>query len=133
MSSRAIVQAMHLPLFWRFRLLRAVKASGRAQNRRFLAAWQRAEGGNARYNPLNTTEPWAGATDYNSIGVKNYPSAAAGISATAATLLNGHYPGLLVDLRTASKTAEQIVADRADEIRVWGTNPDTIAAVLHNL
>lgn len=120
-------------MLWRFRLLHAVKASGRAQNRRLLAAWQRAEGGNARYNPLNTTEPWAGASDYNSIGVKNYPTGSAGIAAAATTLQNGHYPGLLVDLRTASKTAEQIVADRADEIRVWGTNPDTILAVLRNL
>lgn len=121
----------HLPFLWKFRLLRAVKGKGSRQNRRLFGAWARAEGGDARFNPLNTTESWPGATDYNPQGVKNYPSGSAGVAATAATLLNGHYPGIVADLRDGCKTAEQVVQDRRDEIKVWGTNPDTILAVLH--
>lgn len=120
----------HLPFMWKFRLLRAIHARGVKQNRRLLDAWARAEGGTARFNPLNTTQPWPGATDYNSVHVKNYPSGSAGVTATAATLTNGHYDGLCADLRQGAKTAERIVADRRDEIHTWGTNPDTILAVL---
>ncbi len=122
----------HLPLLWKFRLLRAVGGSGRLQNRKLLDAWQRAEGGTASFNPLNTTEPWAGATDYNSVGVKNYASGSDGIRATAATLLNGHYPGIVRDLRSTdpSNTALTMVARNRAEISVWGTNPDTIIELL---
>lgn len=120
----------HLPLLWKFRLLRAVKGQGARENRRFLDAWAQAEGGTARFNPLNTTEDWPGATVYNSVGVKNYPSGGAGVAATAATLLNGHYTGLVSDLMLGEKKAERIVADRRDEISVWGTNPQTILDVL---
>jgi hypothetical protein len=121
---------MHLPFLWRLRLLAAIHAKGSWQNRRLLGAWARAEGGTARYNPLNTTQPWPGATDYNSAHVKNYPSGAAGIAATAATLVNGHYDGIVRDLRAGSKNARQIVTDRRAEIQTWGTNPDTILRLL---
>lgn len=120
----------HLPVLWKFRLLRAIRARGVKENRRLLDAWARAEGGTARFNPLNTTQPWPGATDYNSVHVKNYPSGSAGIAATAATLENGHYSGLVIDLRQGAKAADEIVYDRRDEISTWGTNPDTILAVL---
>lgn len=49
----------------------------------------------AAWNPLATTEPYPGATDWNSAGVKNYPTLQAGLNATKATLENGHYPGML--------------------------------------
>jgi hypothetical protein len=52
----------------------------------------------ARYNPMNTTLSAAGATDFNSIGVKNYVSWAEGVTANADTILNG-YPTILGDLR----------------------------------
>src|SRR4051812_17585494 len=44
-----------------------------AESVAFLEAWHRAEGGTAAFNWLNTTQGAAGATDYNSVGVKNYP------------------------------------------------------------
>ena len=121
---------MHLPFLWRFRLLRAIHARGVWQNRKLLGAWAKAEGGKARYNPLNTTEPWPGATDYNSAHVKNYPTGAAGIAATAATLVNGHYAGIVADLRVGTKTARQIVADRSEEFNTWGTGASHILALL---
>jgi hypothetical protein len=123
---------VHYPLAWRFRLLRAIHGSGYRANRRLLKAWARAEGGTARYNPLNTTEPWPGATDYNSAGVKNYPTGAAGIAATAATLVNGHYDGIVADFRRRKdhKTARQIVVENAGEFDVWGTGSKLILEVL---
>ena len=64
-----------------------------------IMSWEAAEGGawngGARYNPLNTTEPMSGATDFNSVGVKNYGSWEQGISATIKTLQNGYYPDIL--------------------------------------
>ena len=120
----------HYPLLWKFRLLRAIHAKGGIQNRRLLAAWGRAEGGTALYNPLNTTQEWPGAGTYNKVGVKDYPSGAAGIAATAATLVNGHYDGLVADLRAGRKSAVQMVSDNRAEIQTWGTNPDTILQVL---
>lgn len=120
----------HLPLLWRFRLLRAIHAKGAAPNRQLLNAWARAEGGTARYNPLNTTQPWPGATDYNPVGVKNYPTGAAGIAATAATLVNGHYPGIVHDLRAGGFTAAQMVERNAPQFDTWGTGAANILRVL---
>lgn len=121
----------HLPPLWKFRLLRAINANGRSENRRLLDAWARAEGGTARYNPMNTTQPWPGATDYNSVHVRNYPSAAAGIAATAATLVNGRYDGIVRDMRAkASITARQIVLRNAAEFDTWGTGSTHILKLL---
>lgn len=121
---------MHLPFLWRFRLLRALNASGYWQGRKLLGAWEKAEGGTAKYNPLNTTLPWLGATDYNSAGVKNYPTGADGIEATAATLTNGLYKGIVNDLRAGRKQAGQIVKDNAAEFDKWGTGAANILRVL---
>ena len=121
----------HLPYLWRFRLLVKLRAGGGYfPNRQLLGAWAQAEGGTAAYNPLNTTEPWPGATDYNSVHVKNYPSGSAGIAATYVTLVNGHYNGIVADLRVGKKSAVQIVESRRAEFETWGTNPDTILRVL---
>lgn len=53
--------------------------------RRAFAAWMQSEGGFARNNPLNTTLDLPGATDYNSVHVKNYLSSDQGIEATCKT------------------------------------------------
>lgn len=49
-------------------------------------SWMQAEGGNARFNPLNTTHEMPKATVYNEVGVKNYSSLHEGVMATAKTL-----------------------------------------------
>lgn len=115
---------------WRYRLEKALHAKGGGQNHVLLHAWQKAEGGTARYNPLNTTEPWRGASDYNSDHVKNYRTGGDGIAATAATLLNGRYPGIVHDMRTGTKPARQIVQDHAAEFDTWGTGARHILALL---
>jgi hypothetical protein len=120
----------HIPILWRYRLLRAIDGKNNRANRRLLRAWAKAEGGSARYNPLNTTEPWHGTTNYNSDGVKNYPTAAAGIAATAATLRNGHYQGIVSDMRQGRKAAQTIVRDNAAEFDTWGTGAKLILEVL---
>lgn len=48
----------------------------------------------ATYNLLNTTQPMPGATDFNSVGVKNYTSYAQGIQANQLTVQNGRYGSL---------------------------------------
>ena len=88
--------------------------------------WRECEGGTARYNPLNTTEQMSGATNYNNAGVKNYVSGAQGIDATYLTLVNGHYNGIVYDMRLRSLTAKEIAQRNKVEIGVWGTNPDCI-------
>lgn len=67
-----------------------------------LLAWSAAESGTepcdgrsgARYNPLNTTLDAPGAGDFNGVGVKNYPTLAEGIKATADTLAFAPYAGI---------------------------------------
>lgn len=54
-----------------------------------VVAWEVAEGTAAAYNPLATTHDFPGATVFNSVGVKNYPSLEAGLQATEDTLRNG--------------------------------------------
>lgn len=123
---------MHFPVLWKFRLLRALKASGRGENRRLFQAWARAEGGWARFNPLNTTQTWPDSTDYNSAGVQNYRTGSDGIAATAKTLDNGLYDGILHSLRHTSLTAEQMVEQNAAQFDKWGTGTANILAVLRS-
>lgn len=75
------------------RFLKGVKAPVTKRNLLAIVAWMQAEGGNAKWNPLNTTHWAIGATDYNWVGVKNYPDARTGIEATAETLNYGARTG----------------------------------------
>jgi len=92
-------------------------------NTRALLAWMQAEGGSASYNPLNTTQPAAGASNYNSVGVKNYTSYNQGLTATAQTLRNGHYGPILRALR-AGKSAMDVA--RAVAKTPWGTGSGVV-------
>ena len=125
----------HLPPFWASHLLAVIGAPRRHENIRFLEAWARAEGGSARFNPLNSTWDLPGATDYNAAGVRNYPRAVWGLAATALTLTSPAsgplaYGRIVGHLQAGTYTAEQIVNDCADQIRHWGTSPDLILDLL---
>ena len=96
-----------------------------------LVAWQTAEGGggaNARWNPLNTTWrlPGTGATDYNAVGVQNYPDLLLGLDATVRTLCQGAYgyPAIITALRegTVAQLGAAVLASQ------WGTRtwPETV-------
>lgn len=77
--------------------------------------WQRHEGGNADWNPWNTTQGAPGARDYNSVHVRIYPDRETGIHATVRTLRNGHYPAIV-----------QAFVDDLPEAE-WGRNEDILA------
>jgi hypothetical protein len=65
-----------------------------------LASWFPHEGTAAAYNPMASTLREPGSTTFNYDGVQNYVSAAQGAHATADTLANGLYPGIVAALRS---------------------------------
>lgn len=91
---------------------------------KYMEAWHRAEGGTAAFNWINTTQPAAGATDYNSVGVKNYVSYEQGIQATVITLENGYYPRTLHGLQTNAPVVDD------GEMGTWGTGGGALRAQL---
>ena len=104
---------------WQGALLKQLGAPATRANLKFLNAWAQAEGGSASYNPFNTTQGASGASDYNSVGVKNYGSPGQGIHATAQTLLNGRYNPIVSGLRSGHATATQLATEVAHS--PWGT------------
>jgi hypothetical protein len=83
----------------------------------FVASWTLGENTAAKFNPLATTQPHSGATDFNAVGVKNYATHQDGIDATVTTIKNGRYPHVLRGLET--NDPEQAV--NALELGTWGT------------
>lgn len=120
----------HLPPDWIPRLGGLMLFPTGKETTRMFHAWAQAEGGTAQWNPLNTTEPMVGASDYNSVHVKNYPSPIAGISATALTLALEPYRSLWLDLQHGGYTAEQYVKRSAHCFNTWGTGAAHVLAVL---
>lgn len=94
--------------------------SGVAVNALIGVVWIESEGSNAACNPLDTEQPWPGATNYNSVGVKNYPSVSAGWAATLTTLHNGYYGELLNELMHPISADVTIAAIHASP---WGSKP----------
>lgn len=89
-----------------------------------LVSWMQAEGGNARFNPLNTTKKMPGSTDYNWVGVQNYTSLQQGLEATAETLNYGadrDLYGYKPIRRRLRRTAFARDILRAVEESQWGT------------
>jgi hypothetical protein len=85
-------------------------------------AWRQAEGGKAKNNPFNTTLKIPGATNYNSVGVKNYSTPEEGIDATCKTHKNGRnkygYDKIIDGLKNdvgLSKLSDAVVSSK------WGT------------
>ena len=96
------------------------------ENLRAMMAWQAAEGTAAAFNPLATTRHAPGATDMNSVGVKNFRSYEQGLQTTIDTLRNGLYGNILAALRegTSASRVAQAVAESP-----WGTG-DGVSTVL---
>lgn len=116
---------------WRFRIAVRGRFGYHPQVWKVWDAWQRAEGGDARFNAWNTTEPWPGSTDYNNAHVKNYPSASAGTSATVATLRNGLYRRMeYYFAHPSGLTAREIVVQCAAEFDKWGTGHENVLRLL---
>lgn len=89
-----------------------------------LASWFRHEFPSwppwAANNPMATKLYEPGSTDYLSNGVKNYPDATTGAKATAATLVNGHYPGIVADLKSGRGLCGD--SSLAGEFFTWSGN-----------
>jgi len=62
--------------------------------------WPGGPGKGGTYNPFNTTLGMPGATNYNSVGVKNYTSATEGVAGTVATLLGSGYSDVVSAFRS---------------------------------
>lgn len=105
-------------------VLEGINAPVSKRNLWALVSWMQAEGGDARWNPLNTTQEMPGATDYNWVGVKNYASFAQGVEATVKTLNFGADRGLYgykPIRRRLRRNAWAYWTLRAVEDSIWGT------------
>jgi hypothetical protein len=80
-------------------ILTKIGAPTTAGNLLWMKAWRKAEGGDATYNPWNSTQVKDTANNYNKNGVQNYFNYNDGIDATVATLTNGRYPTILKALK----------------------------------
>jgi hypothetical protein len=133
----------HLPQNWIQKLYVLLSLTGWTTGQfyheieRFFQAWATAEGGTAKWNPLNTTNHGADSfgefqgTDFNRITVANYTSPFHGIVMTAATLLESptFYNGIVVPMRkmqAGSVTAENFVKQNKVAIEQWGTSAQLI-------
>jgi hypothetical protein len=95
-------------------------------------AWAADEGSRAENNPLDTTEAGPDATDFNTVGVKNYPSWTEGIDETVATLKNGDYDNLIATLKNPDANAMEKI--NALNSSPWGSHvsPQLYADVVGN-
>ncbi|HXY71031.1 MAG TPA: hypothetical protein VEM41_00680 [Actinomycetota bacterium] len=89
---------------WAAAFLQRIQAPTCFDNLVAMVAWQVQEGTTANWNPLATTYPEPGASDFNSVGVKNYVSLGQGLDATYSTLNTSAYgyPPILSSLRACA-------------------------------
>lgn len=94
-----------------------------------ILAWLEGENTKAKNNGLATTRTGYGGTDFNSAGVKNYPTFSLGMQATLATINLAPYKKLRDAIHvgtSAHDIAREIVASP------WGTQNVPLSAVLAN-
>lgn len=90
--------------------------------RNFIRRWIHFESGDtigAAFNPLNTTLNFGSYTLFNDVGVKNYADLSTGVEATARTLEESPYSGILTALREENFIGHWW--DIIKGLRVWGT------------
>lgn len=94
----------------------------------FIVGWSAKETGvqtpeytGAKFNLLNTTQPWINTTDFNSVHVKNFASYNDGIAATVVTIRNGFYPALNHCLSTNdhSQLTDSPSSEVLHELTTW--------------
>ena len=102
---------------WAALLLSSLGAPQCQDNLTVLVAWQVAEGTAAAYNPLATTHDMPGATAFNSVGVRNFPSVEVGLQATVETLqlpvASYGYGAILYDLAQCAPATTTAMAINA--------------------
>ena len=105
---------------WAGAFLRRLDAPVCGENLLIVVTWETAESTAAIFNPLATTRDMSGATDMNSVGVKDYVSLEQGLDASRDTLLLGadsYLYGAIVDRLQACASAEATA--RAINASAW--------------
>jgi len=110
------------------KLLTNLGAPTSKENLKFLYAWRQSEGKAGKYNPFNTTQGMPGASNFNSVGVKNYSSLEDGLNATLKTLKNGRYNCIVNGLK-GDIGAKKISTNCISDLQTWGTG-DLVAKVV---
>jgi len=80
-------------------VLGGIGAPATQANINSIVQWAHREGGGGANNPLNTTLGPPSATNFNSVGVKNFANLSMGATYTVRTLLGGGYSDVLAALR----------------------------------
>ena len=114
-------------LQWALDLLDQANLPVTPNNVATVVCWCQFEGTAAKFNPMATTQPAKGATNFNSVGVKNYPDYKTGLIATANTLKQAYYKQVVADLkadRDYGITCRDIAASP------WGSKPIKEALLL---
>ena len=114
-------------------MLKAIGAPATPQNLKFLATWQRWEGGHtkndAKFNWLNTTH--GPGRSINSVGVRRFDSFDRGVKSTAETLMNGKYDDIVAGLTQGNPYKVKPVAGLSTWVSGDPTaRPDYAAKVL---
>lgn len=110
-------------------VLTGLGANPTEEKLKFLKAWRQGEGGKAKNNPFNTTKSMKvnGVTNYNTVGVKNYPDRNTGLQATIMTLRLPYYRNLVAMLKDDEITAEELAS--SPDLTTWGTG-DNVKKVI---
>lgn len=135
------MSSTHFPPYWIDRVRSGLKIPFNVETETLFTAWGRVEGGDAKWNPLNSTlwvQNYTALPNYNDIGVRNYMYETAGVAATVLTMIgrqNGVmlYGGILGDLQVGIKLAEKIAEDRRAQFEKWGTNVDLLIEVISDI
>ena len=102
---------------WARGFLARVSAPACQENLTIVVTWETAESTEAAFNPLATTHAMDGATDFNSVGVKNYRSLDQGLDAARDTLQGGAdsygYAAILQDLQACASAEMTAMAINA--------------------
>jgi chaperonin cofactor prefoldin len=116
-SNVSVTSGAHTYGGWARLFLSGLGAPDCGDNLLVVVAWEAQEGTSAAFNPLATTHDMPGATNFNSVGVKNYVSLQQGVQATIETLVGGSssygYGAVIDALRScagASATAQWVNA-----------------------
>jgi murein DD-endopeptidase MepM/ murein hydrolase activator NlpD len=110
------------------KLLENLGAPVSEENLKFLYAWRQSEGKAGKFNPFNTTYKMPNATDFNSVGVKNYQTLQDGMVATIKTLKNGRYNCIVDGLKNDIGAAN---IAKCESLKTWGTG-ELVAKVVNS-
>jgi len=119
-----------------YQLLAALGVRPTYDNVAAIAAWETLENTQALNNPLATERVMGvpGEDNFNSVGVRNYPTLAVGVAATVVTLSNGLYGGILGALQngTFTEIANAVDASPWGDHDVAQVQPDFGALINSN-